>query len=179
MHPFKQATDMDPNTRFLNSGMSSDPQDPNAQHYQNFHLPQYSLQLSTPKSTPKDYHGGLYQGNMGQLPARDAWLPGGFASNGPASPVGPMAFFGASGGSSSWGDESSPIASASQAGGAPMHPAPVVQIILPSRGSCCPCSSWIKSQRLCLVSKFLSPNFTIYLSHQISCLMHEALNIGK
>jgi len=38
------------------------------------------------------------------------------------------------------------MASASQAGGAPMHPAPVVQIILPSRGSCCP--SMVTSERL-------------------------------
>ena len=53
MHPFKQATDMDPNTRFLNSGMSSDPQDPNAQHYQNFHLPQYSLNYPPPNPHQK------------------------------------------------------------------------------------------------------------------------------
>jgi len=32
---------------------------------------------------------------------------------------------------------------------------------------------------LCLVLKFLSPNFTIHLSHQIFCLMHRALNVGK
>ena len=32
---------------------------------------------------------------------------------------------------------------------------------------------------VCLVPKFLSPNFTIHLSHQIFCLMHGELNIGK
>jgi len=32
---------------------------------------------------------------------------------------------------------------------------------------------------LCLVPKFLSPNFTIHLSHQIFCLMYGALNVGK
>ena len=32
---------------------------------------------------------------------------------------------------------------------------------------------------LCLVSKFFSPNFTIYLSHQIFCLIYRVLNIGK
>ena len=32
---------------------------------------------------------------------------------------------------------------------------------------------------LCLVQKILSPNFTIHLSHQIFCLMHGALNVGK
>ena len=32
---------------------------------------------------------------------------------------------------------------------------------------------------LCLVPKFFSPNFTIHLSHQIFCLMHGALNVGK
>ena len=46
-------------------------------------------------------------------------------------------------------------------------------------------TSWKKllanicSLRLCLVLKFLSPNFTIYLSHQIFCLMHGALNVVK
>ena len=30
-----------------------------------------------------------------------------------------------------------------------------------------------------LVPKFISLNFTIYLSHQIFCLMYETLNIGK
>ena len=33
--------------------------------------------------------------------------------------------------------------------------------------------------RMCLVPKFLSPNFNIHLSHQIFCLMHGALNVGK
>ena len=35
------------------------------------------------------------------------------------------------------------------------------------------------SYRLCLVLKIFSPNFTIHLSHQIFCLMHRALNVGK
>jgi len=32
---------------------------------------------------------------------------------------------------------------------------------------------------LCLVQKFLSPNFTIHLLYQISYLMHGALNVDK
>ena len=32
---------------------------------------------------------------------------------------------------------------------------------------------------VCLVPKFLSPNFTIHLSHQISYLMYGGLNVGK
>ena len=37
----------------------------------------------------------------------------------------------------------------------------------------------IAQLRLCLVPKFLSPNFTIHLSHQIFYLMHGVLNIDK
>ena len=32
---------------------------------------------------------------------------------------------------------------------------------------------------LCLVLKFLSPNFIIYLSHQIFYFMYGALNVDK
>jgi hypothetical protein len=32
---------------------------------------------------------------------------------------------------------------------------------------------------VCLVPKFLFPNFTIYLSHQIFCLIHKVLNVNK
>ena len=32
---------------------------------------------------------------------------------------------------------------------------------------------------LCSLPKFLSPNFTIHLSHQIFYLMHGALNVDK
>ena len=32
---------------------------------------------------------------------------------------------------------------------------------------------------LCLVAKYFSPNFNIHLSHQIFCLIHGVLNIGK
>ncbi|CAO2163313.1 unnamed protein product [Urochloa humidicola] len=144
---------MDPNkqhssssfTNLLNSSMSSDPLDPNQYQYQNFHQPPYSLNyppqnfhghyphnISNPlagpssfqqfPSTPTDYHAGLYQGNMRQY---IQGMPGGFKSHAVASPVGSMAFFGASGGSSSRVDESSPIASASPIEASPMHEAPV------------------------------------------------------
>ncbi|CAL5035633.1 unnamed protein product [Urochloa decumbens] len=138
-------------TNLLNSSMSSDPPDPNTQRHQNFHQPPYSLNYPPPNfhghyphgitnpfagpssfqqfpPTPTGYHGGLYQGNMGQYLQG---MPGGFASNGPASPVASMAFLGTSGGSSSRGDESSPIAS----GATPMHPAPVVEIAEDSESS--------------------------------------------
>ena len=36
-----------------------------------------------------------------------------------------------------------------------------------------------RMKQLCLVSNFLSPNFTIHLSHQISYLIHGALNVDK
>ena len=42
-----------------------------------------------------------------------------------------------------------------------------------------PIACLLSSPWLCSVPKFLCLNFTIHLSHQISYLMHEALNVDK
>ncbi|XP_062179366.1 glutathione S-transferase T3-like [Phragmites australis] len=161
------------------SNTSSDPNDPNLQHQRNFHPHHYSMnyppQQMPPNfpgyphnfnpfggqssyqhcsSTPASYNGGP---NMGNYPQE---VLGGFATNGPSSAIGSMAFFGASGGSSSRANESSMIASASLVSGAQLG-SPVIQIAGESESSSddnekkAGCQLWTEEQNLRLVSSWL------------------------
>jgi hypothetical protein len=139
-------------TNLLNSSIfsSSDPKDTNTKqhhhHHPNFQPHHYPLNYPPPhihpsfhghyphnsnpsysslSPAPASYHGGLYPGNIGQYLPR---VLGGFVGNGPASPVGSMAFFPGSGGSGSRGDESSLIASSPLASGPSFPSDPVTEI---------------------------------------------------
>jgi hypothetical protein len=130
-------------TNLSNSSIfsSSDPKDTNTkqQHHPNFQPHHYPLNYPPPhihpnfhshyphninpflgpsypslSPTPASYHGGPYPGNIGKYLLG---VLGGFVGNGPASPMGSMAFFPGSRGSGSRGDESSPIASSPPASG--------------------------------------------------------------
>jgi hypothetical protein len=121
-------------SNLLNSHISPETPNPNTQQYpnfQNFHQQQH-YPMNYP---PTNFHGPYPQNinnpfrgppSFQHFPFPPATYHGGYHGNGPASPIGSMAFYGPSGGSNSRADESSPIASSSPASRAlPVESTPV------------------------------------------------------